>query len=250
MTGAPAETLAAFYQCVATKKVGKPAKYPGHYGGKHCEESTYGAEGGQEYELEPWSEAGKGGASKVKELKGKTRALFFEIHDVGRLWCSQGRDTDEVTGPKTLGDIQIVLTHCELDRAQCSNTGSVGEIRMNTLKGEIGYFDEVFGESVARGVGLDLTPESGSREVEGIECDSGPLWIEGSVIGEVVPPYNVFTKELKIKFQQSAARQAIQSFEGTPKIGCREAERAEPNGSCPKTPARPANSSSRAKNWR
>jgi hypothetical protein len=216
-TSASAEALPEFYQCAATKKVGKPAKYVGHYSGKHCEESSYDTEGGQKYEFEPWNEAGKGGANKVKEFKGKRGTSFFEIVGLGPIACSKSRDTGEVTGPKTLGEIQIVLTGCELNRISCKSEGALaGEIRLNPLKGEVGYFDEVFGKPETRGVGVDLMPESGSREAEGIRCSTLLLWIEGSVIGEVVPPYNVFTKEVKLRFTESAGKQAIQSFEGVP----------------------------------
>lgn len=213
-TGASAETLPAFYQCVATKKVGKPAKYAGHYSGKHCEETTYDAEGGQKYELEPWNEADKG--RNVKTFKAKAKVSYLEVRGIGPITCSKSRDTGEVTGPKTLGDIQIVLTGCVLNKVQCHNTATANEIVTKALKGEVGYFDEVFGKPVARRVGLDLTPESGSKEVVEVECERIPLWVEGSVIGEVVPPYNVFTKETTLKFEQSAGRQAIQSLEGMP----------------------------------
>lgn len=41
--------------------------------------------------------------------------------------------------------------------------------------------------------------------------------LSGSLIGEIVPPYNVFTKEVKLRFAQSGGKQAIQTFEGLEK---------------------------------
>lgn len=213
--GASAETLPEVYQCVKAKKEGKPAKYVGHYSGKKCEESTYHAEGGQKYELEPWNAAGKGG--KVKQFKGKSSAAFLEVVGLGPVKCKKGSDTGEFTGPKTVGKVNVIFTGCELNTKPCHNTPTSGEIKTKTLKGEIGYFDETFGKPHAQGVGIDLTPETGIFEAEGVECSTLLLRVTGSVIGEVEPPYNVFTKEVKLKFEQAAGKQAIQSFEGLPK---------------------------------
>jgi hypothetical protein len=207
--------LPEIYQCAKAKKEGKT--YLGHYSGKKCEASTYHAEGGQKYELEPWNAAGKGGASKVKKFKGKSGAAFLEIVGLGPVKCSKGTDTGEFTGPKTAGNIEVTFTGCELNKIPCKNTATEGEIATKTLKGEIGYYDEENGKAVPRKVGLDLTPQTGLYEAEEVRCSTLLLRVTSSVIGEVVPPYNVFTKEVKLKFQQSAGKQAIQSFEGMPK---------------------------------
>lgn len=208
---ASAETLPEVYQCVKAKKEGKT--YLGHYNGKKCEESTKVEKGGK-YELEPWNAAGKGGPTKVKKFKGKSSPSFLEVHELGPVKCPKGTDEGEFTGPKTVGNIEVTFTKCELNKHPCSNTATAGEIKTNTLKGEIGYYDEEEGKSVARKVGLDLTAQSSAFEAENIQCASINLRVHGSVIGEIAPPYNVFTKEVKLKFRQSNGIQAIQSFEG------------------------------------
>ncbi len=125
-------------------------------------------------------------------------------------------DSGEYTGPKTLGDVTVTLTGCELNKIQYHNTATAGEIKLNALKGEIGYFDETFAKPHARGVGLDLTPETGSYLAGGIEGSTLKERWSGSVIAEVAPPYNEFRKELKLRFERSSAKQAIQSLEGMP----------------------------------
>lgn len=213
-------SLPAVYQCVKAQKVGK--KYVGHYTNKTCSTlaSSKEIEEGKtnKYELEEWNEAGKGGASKVKAFKGKSGTAFLEIRKVGPITCKKGSDTGKFTGPKTVGEVNVTFTGCELDKASCSNTGKAGEIKTKTLKGEIGYVSEVFGKPVEQTtVGIDLTPQSGEYEAEEILCALARLRVTGSVIGEVLPPYNVFTKVVKLRFQQSAGKQAIQSLEGMPK---------------------------------
>lgn len=213
-------SLPAVYQCVTAKKVGK--KYVGHYLDKKCSKPASPAEIEEgkknKYELEEWNEAGKGGASKVKEFKGKSGTAFLEIKGVGPIKCKKGSDTGKFTGPKTVGDINVTFTGCELNKVKCQTTATLGEIKTKTLKGEIGYVDEVFGTPVEHTtVGIDLTPESGAYEAEDILCEASKLRVTGSVIGEVLPPYNVFTKEVKLRFQQSAGKQAIQNLEGMPK---------------------------------
>lgn len=209
----------AMWQCGAAAKEGK--RYLGHYTSRTCPPSSYVPTGGK-YELEEWnvgsSEEKTGKRGKVKEFKGKSGTVLFDISDFGPFACKHGSDTGQFTGPKTVGDVNMTFAGCELNKIKCGNTATAGEIKTKTLKGEIGYVSEVFGKPVEHTtVGLDLMPESGAYVAEEIRCEILWLRIGGSVIGEVLPPYNVFTKELKLRFQESAGKQAIQSFEGMPK---------------------------------
>lgn len=211
----------AFWQCVkAAKNADK--KYIGKYINSKCTEeaSAKEIEEGKtnKYEFEEWNAAGKGGESKVKEFTGKFNTMFIEIRKVGPFTCKAGTYSGEVTGPKTLGNISLTLTGCEIDKSSFTNTGTAGEIKFNTLKGEIGYVTEVFNKPVEHTtVGLDLSPQSGSYLAEGIYWLTSILRFSGSLIGEVLPPYNALTKEVKLRFQQSAGKQAIQNLEGMPK---------------------------------
>jgi hypothetical protein len=206
-------------QCVkAAKTKTKPPHYTGGYNGKKCETVNATHEGA--YELEPWNLGSKtektGKQGKVKKFKGKSGTAFLEVVGLGPITCSKGSDEGEFTGPKTVGNISVIFTGCELNKIKCSNTATAGEIKTDTLKGTIGYFDERFEKAVAKGVGVELTAQTGVLLAEEIGCGSILVQVKASVIGEVETPYNVFTKEVKLKFQQAAGRQAIQNFEGEP----------------------------------
>lgn len=105
-------TSPAFYQCVKAEKVEK--KYVGHYLDTKCSKPASEAEIEEgkknKYELEEWNEAGKGGPSKVKEFKGKGWRPFREIVGFGPIACSKWSMSGEVTGPRTLGHINVTFT--------------------------------------------------------------------------------------------------------------------------------------------
>jgi hypothetical protein len=204
-------------QCVKAAKVGK--KYTGHYNDKKCTSKDEAGEG--KYELEPWNlgskteKTGKGG--KLKKFKGKSGTAFLEVVGLGPVTCSKGADEGEFTGPKTVGNINVTFTGCELNKIKCESEGAkVGEIKTTTLKGEIGYFDERFETAVTKGVAIKLSAQSGVLLAEHVSCGSILFQVKASVIGEVEPPYNTFTKEVKLKFQQSSGHQAIRRLEGEP----------------------------------
>lgn len=214
-TATASAALPEVLQCAKAKKEGKT--YLGHYSGKKCEASTYHAEGGQKYELEPWNAAGKGGQSKVKKFTGKSGIAFLEIYHVGPVTCKKGADTGEFTGPKTVGNVNVTFTGCELDKASCSSGVTAGEIKTKTLKGTIGYFDEEFKKPVAKAVGIDLSAQEAGGYLAEFSCALALFRVSDSVIGEVKAPYNVFTKEVKLHFSQADGEQGIQSFEGEAK---------------------------------
>lgn len=203
----------AFWQCVKTEKVG--TKYTGHYSGKKCEESTYDAEGGKEYEFEEWNAENK---SRVTKFTGSlSSGLYWEVHELGPFKCPKATYTGDVTGPKTLGNIELTFTKCEWNKKPMENTATSGEIKMNTLKGELGYFDEEEGQMVPREVGLELQPQTGTFWATEIHSAFVDFQMSGSVIGEVDPSvYNVFDKEMKLTFRESNGLQGIPHFEGMP----------------------------------
>ncbi len=229
-------TLPEVLQCAKAKKetvewkegtkTKKKAVYTGAYNNKKCSEPNStdvyrikGAHPGPEgkYELEPWNAEGKGGQSKVKEFTGKGGTSFLEIVKLGQVECTKGSDTGFFTGPKQVGDVNVIFTGCHLNEYKCKSAGAgEGEIKTYTLKGEIGFVGEKFGVPVSQTtVGVDLTPESGEYLAEFV-CQTDPFRVSGSVIGEVEAPYNVFTKEVKLKFEEAGGVQAIKSFEGMP----------------------------------
>jgi hypothetical protein len=166
---------------------------------------TYRAGGAPEgkYEL-------REGIGKGKAFKGKGKGANLEIKGVGGVACTSSSDTGKFTGPKSAGGVSVTFKGCELLHHQCSNTATLGEIKTNLLKGEIGYIE---GGKAKHEVGVALSAETGLYEAE-FHCAELELRVAGAVIGLVTSPKNVFTKEATLLFRQSAGEQAIKKLEG------------------------------------
>lgn len=224
-TATASAALPEVLQCGHAKLVAK--KYTGKYDNSKCvppktETEKKAVEKGEgKYEIEPWNLGSKtektGKEGVVKTFTGKSGIAFLEIYHLGPVKCTKGSDTGQATGPKTVGNITVIFTGCELTKNTCSNTTKAGEIKTKPLKGTIGYFDEEFKLPVTKAVGIELSAEEPGGYLAEFSCSTVKLRVSQSVIGEVKPPYNVFTKEVKLSFRQASGEQAIQSFEGEAK---------------------------------
>lgn len=205
---APAGALAAepaLYECAKQTKVEK--KYHGRFTEKKCAtEATEAqqAEGKKNaYEL-------REGIGKGKGFKGKGGGTNLEVKGLGGVTCTASSDAGAFTGPKTAGKVSVVFKGCALLGHSCENASKAGEIKTNTLKGEIGYINKETHE-----VGVDLSPETGLYEAT-FHCGEIEMRVSGSVIGVVKSPLNVFTKVATLDFEQAAGRQDVEGFEGEP----------------------------------
>jgi hypothetical protein len=197
----------AIYECAKAPKVEK--KYTGHYSSKKCEASSYHAEGGQKYELQEWNLAAKKG--KTKAFKGKGGGANLEIEGVGGVTCTKSTNTGSFTGPKTAGKITAIFTGCLLHSAPCTSAGAKsGEVKTKALDGIVGYINKAKDE-----VGVELKAEGGLYEAEFV-CGELNLRVSGAVVGKVKPPYNHFTKETTLVFEQSGGVQNPTKLEGGP----------------------------------
>ncbi len=69
--------------------------------------------------------------------------------------CAASSSSGEVTGVRSVGNVNVSFTGCTSFQAPATSAGAaVGEIRVDRLKGELGYIDEAKGE-----VGISFTPE-------------------------------------------------------------------------------------------
>ncbi len=204
----------AAWQCGAAAKVGKT--YVGHYTSKTCTAASKVETGGK-YELEEWnigSKASKTGKEgKTKAFKGKGGGANLEIQGVGGLTCTKSADTGEFTGPTTVGKIHVTFSGCLLHSHPCESTSpkasKSGEVITKPLKGVVGFISKAKEE-----VGIELSAEE-TYEAE-VNCGELKLRVDGSVIGLVKPPYNHFTKELTLVFNQSGGIQNPEKFEEGP----------------------------------
>jgi len=185
--------------------------YTGKYTEKKCATlapaGIYRAGGAPEgkYELQE-------GVGKGKEFKGKGSAADLET-PVGEVRCTTSADTGKFTTPKT-GHMVATFTGCATLGHQCESVGAkTGEIKTQPLEGEVGYISG--GGSKSPVVGVDLKPQTG-LVLAVFTCNPEELHmrITGSVIAEVEPTYNRFTKEATVKLNSSAGHQEFASFEG------------------------------------
>jgi hypothetical protein len=206
----------ALYECAkATKNAQK--KYTGKYLDKKCskEATKSEIEAGKtnKYELQEWAKE----VAKVKVFKGKGSAGDLEVEGVGEVQCSKSADTGEFNGPKSADNVKVTFTSCATLGHKCESPGAaVGEIRTETLEGEVGYLAGGGTESPI--VGVDLKPQPPAKYLAQFTCNPEELnlRVRGSVVGEVLPPYNKFTKEATLKFHSHNGIQEWESFEGGP----------------------------------
>jgi hypothetical protein len=206
----------ALYECAKLSKNAEK-KYTGKYIDKHCstEASKTEKEAGKtnKYELQEWAKA----PTKVKAFKGKGSAGDLEVEGVGEVQCTKSADTGEFNGPKSAHNVKVTFTNCATLGHKCESPGAaVGEIKTETLEGEVGYL--AGGGTKSPIVGVDLKPQAPGVYLAQFTCNPEELnlRVRGSVIGEVLPPYNVFTKEATLKFHSHNGIQEWQSFEGGP----------------------------------
>ena len=84
------------------------------------------------YELEP-------GVGKGKEFKGKGGGANLEIEGLAGVKCSKSADSNFFNTPKTANKVHVTFTGCTFEEHSCTNTGKAGEVKTNTLKGEVRY---------------------------------------------------------------------------------------------------------------
>lgn len=191
------------------EKTKKKSVYTGHFEKGCTVENTTdnyrikGAHPGPEGKYEVMEGIGKG-----KVFKGTGGRAELEVHSVGGIICQSSSDSGKFSSPKEASDIAVTFKGCEYIDTKCESKGAkAGEIKTNTLKGELGYIDAAKDE-----VGVDLTPESGTYEAE-FTCEPQEMRVRGSVIG-LVGPVNEFTKTSTLTFEQAYGKQGITRFEG------------------------------------
>jgi hypothetical protein len=108
---------------------------------------------------------------------GDHEAVFFEKPI--KVECESEANHGEITGAKTVAHVSVVFRGCKvLGSSPCSNTVNEGEIRVNTLKGTLGFVNK---NATPREVGLLLEPAVKKGEFASFTCLTGQL---GTIVGE------------------------------------------------------------------
>ncbi len=102
--------------------------------------------------------------------KGKCEAEGGEITDAlgenTAIECSSEANTGETVGKNSIKNVQVVFHGCVLfGSVPCSNGPNEGEIRVNPLKGELGYISKS-----EHKVGVLLTPAKKNGEFAKFDC--------------------------------------------------------------------------------
>ncbi len=102
---------------------------------------------------------------------------------------------------KGLEGVLLTLTGCELERKACSSSGAgAGEVRSNTLSGELVWEKKASGK-----VALDLSRPGGGA-IMGFECAGKKVEVKGSVLAAVKTDKMAATVSLKYKATKGAQK--------------------------------------------
>jgi hypothetical protein len=178
-----------------------------------------------------------------KEQIEKQEPIILEIS----VACESQSNVGEASGKDEVKNVVVTFTGCKaLGVAPCSNTPNAGEIKVNLLKGKLGFIDKANNE-----VGLDLTPAKAKGDFAQFTCELGETLLTTTVgvapntihekavyapkgggdgIISPITPINemssTFTQEYKengedenvpTKFEGSAPLQVLESFLYNPK---------------------------------
>jgi hypothetical protein len=190
----------------------KVAKGTGAFKSGNCTEMLAGGN----YEWMP----GPGPNNKFTLADKEAATTTFETTRDNLMHCTGLSASGEYTGPKTVGNLNVILTGCKAPAAgglTCTTKGrATGELVLNTLEGELGVIEK--GETpVQNKVGLDLFPV-GNREgvVIAFECTPAAFAeYRGSVIIKVPTKASALTTTLKAIEKKGV--QKPERFEGAPR---------------------------------
>jgi hypothetical protein len=167
--------------------------------------------------------------------------------------CSSESNQGEITGPNVLKNIQVTFTGCLGPFGKCKTTGAAeGEVRLNGLKGKIGYVNKV---AVPRQAGLVLEPALAKGKVLTMICGANAFGVaigmgnetEGCVypqkacggdgVVSAITPVNTMTTELTQTFavNEATAENVPSKLEGTQPLKELEGFAFSPNPEFPGT---------------
>lgn len=185
-----------FYECHKAAEV--LGKYIGEYNDSSCSEVNAKHEGKWEFTEGTGSEAA---------VTGSGKGVNFEWAGIGGFSCTAQTVKGAITRPTRLGKLALVFKGCEMTHKKCESTETLGEIKWNALKGELGYLES------GHEVGVLLSAETGAFAAE-FHCGEEEYRVSGGFIAKITSPINAFTKELDFRLEEVAGRQLPRKLEG------------------------------------
>jgi hypothetical protein len=207
-----------FGRCVKAfhLKEGTTTYYYGGYTTAGCTERSSTRTGKYEWE--------EGVATSGFTIPLKLGPVVLENVNRTKLTCTGESGTGAITGRKTVGEVVLTFTGCEVGGQKCTTSGlAEGEMRTNGLEGALGLDSqtETLGK-VTNHIGIDLFPAGKSGAALEYACGGGePQALAGSIIAPVIS--NKMQTSSTLKFSQSAGLQKPEAFEGGPQDVLRSA---------------------------
>jgi hypothetical protein len=168
-----------FGRCVKvpSEKIGSKTIYHGGFTAATCLKTSV-SHGGQ-YEWEP----GVLQRHFTTEIKESTKATLETVKG-SKVNCTGETSAGEYTGMKTVGNVVLAFTGCELaqGKAKCASPGAAaGEVVSVPLEGMLGM--ETLGTtSASNKIGLDLYPAGKKGPLVVFDCASTTVLVQGSII--------------------------------------------------------------------
>jgi hypothetical protein len=141
------------------------------------------------------------------------------LETVGKssITCTGETSTGEITGNKTVGNVNATFTGCGAFGVPCTSAGSAeGTIVMSTMEGALGV-EELAAEPVNYKIGKKLFPVGHSGPLAKFSCGSIAVTLTGAMIAPLSS--NVMRLTVTHKIKQLNGKQNPESFVGeTPEV--------------------------------
>jgi hypothetical protein len=194
-----------FGRCV---KVAKGVK--GSYSNAVCTSPATPEKFGFEWQPGPGPKAKF--STKIKELTVAT----LETVKKATVVCKGEASTGEYTGTKTVGNVVVTFTACEMAGVKCTSAGAgEGEVVTTTLEGELGIEKTSIEGPLKDKVAMDLFPVGKTGPFMQFNCGPTAVSVRGSVLNPVKS--NSMLLSATLKYAVSSGKQKPENFEGLPK---------------------------------
>jgi hypothetical protein len=137
--------------------------------------------------------------------------VVLETVRKANLTCTGATGNGEYTGPKSIGNVTVVLTGCISSGLECNTEGAnEGEVRIAGLEGELGWENQAL-----RKVAEDLFPAGKPESIEQVSCGGVPVAMRGSVLSSIKA--GSMLSLATVKYVQKAGKQKPEKLEGEPR---------------------------------
>ncbi len=191
---------------VAGEQVGHKVLYHGGYTSNACKTVSKNHNGKYEWES---------GATNAHFTSNEVTPITFETVNGTKMTCLGQTTTGEYLSSKTLGDVVLKFTGCELSNHEKCATGHApaGKVTTETLEGRLGVYKQA-SKPAGDKIAIDLTPTEGT-DVMSFTCGATPVSVQGSVVLPVEA--NKMLKHVTLEGKATRGKQKVEGFVGGPK---------------------------------